>query len=283
MNTPSNPFGTGVLNGAGVPGGLPDVAELTRLANEFYSTPPGYSTRCGVTRCRETSRRPQHRAVRRSEAALSSSPASGKAYNVPHSAAGANVAPSFLDNRPAGIPSEVPGPDAVASYPGATTVQSVAPEVPYTCPLPHPPPITRARPARPRPEGPYGFPHRPRPVPRTFLVRAAPKARTTCYFPHARHSRARPHPPRSLPGPHCVRHRLPPARARFRAIHWCSCHSPRSASHRSISLTGKSLLAAGHGLRDGRNARAGCASRIRCPCRAARLPDPAASASTAGR
>ena len=47
MNTPSNPLPLGALSGAGVPDGLPDVTELTRLANEFYSTPPGYPTHRG--------------------------------------------------------------------------------------------------------------------------------------------------------------------------------------------------------------------------------------------
>ena len=163
MNTPSDPFGAGALNGAGVPGDLPDVMELTRLANEFYANPPGYSTPPGP---RVSGKQPAEVDVpppgMGNSAAwpASPSPTFGAPYNVPHSAAGMHVAPSFLDNRPAGIPSEVPGPGAVASYPGAGAVHSIAPEGPYHVPpsasvtpfsrTPAPTPVA--------PKGPYGVP-----------------------------------------------------------------------------------------------------------------------------
>ena len=163
MNTPSDPFGAGALDGAGVPGDLPDVMELTRLANEFYANPPGYSTPPGP---RVSGKQPAEVDVpppgMGNSAAwpASPSPTFGTPYNVPHSAAGMHVGPSFLDNRPAGIPSEVPGPDAVASYPGAGAVHSVAPEGPYHVPpsasvtpfsrTPAPTPVA--------PKGPYGVP-----------------------------------------------------------------------------------------------------------------------------
>ena len=163
MNTPSDPFGAGALNGAGVPGDLPDVIELTRLANEFYANPPGYSTppgpRVSGKQPAEVDVPPPGMGELRGLACIPS-PAFGTPYNVPHSAAGTHVAPSFLDNRPAGIPSEVPGPGAVASYPGAGAVHSVAPEGPYHVPpsasvapfsrTPAPTPVA--------PKGPYGVP-----------------------------------------------------------------------------------------------------------------------------
>ncbi len=161
MNTPSNPLGAGGLNEAA--GNLPDVAELTRLANEFYSAPPGYSTPPGP---RVSGKQPAEVAAPPPGMGTfaawpaSPSPTVGTPYNVPHSATGTHVAPSFLDNRPAGIPSEVPGPDAVASYPGAGAVHSIAPEGPYHVPpsasvtpfsrTPAPTPVA--------PKGPYGVP-----------------------------------------------------------------------------------------------------------------------------
>ena len=182
MNTPSNPLALGALNGAGVPGDLPDVAELTRLANEFYSTPPGYSDSTGTAVIGkppgEVNVPPSGIGDSAAWSPWSSSASSafGTPYNVPHSAAGAHVAPSFVDNRPAGIPSEVPGPDAVAAYPGTNAVHPVAPEGPY-----HVPPSASATPfsrtpapTPVAPKGPYGVPPSAAaaPVPRTHAASA---------------------------------------------------------------------------------------------------------------
>src|SRR6188768_3583457 len=114
MNTPSNPLAMGVLDGA--PGNLPDVGELTRLANEFYSTPPGYSTppAARVTGKPSSGAHVPPTGIGESAAwspwSSSASSAFETSHNVvPGSAAAAPVPPSFVDHRPAGIPSEVPG------------------------------------------------------------------------------------------------------------------------------------------------------------------------------
>src|SRR4051794_18899244 len=95
MNTPSNPWGTDGSDGA--PGHLPHVGELTRLANEFYSTPPGSSTAPGARVTGKPSSGPDMSPSGIGDSAPWSSPASaalGTPYDVPVSAASAHAPPS---------------------------------------------------------------------------------------------------------------------------------------------------------------------------------------------
>src|SRR4051812_44174759 len=172
MNTPSNPWG--MVGPDEAPGELPDVRELTRLANEFYSTPPGSSTAPGARVTGKPSGGPNMPPSGIGESAPWSSPASaafGTPYNVPDSAASAHVPPPFAGNHRLGIPGEVPGPDVFASNPSIRAGYPVAPEGPYGVPpsasassfskTPAPSPVA--------PRGPYGVPPSAAaaPVPRT--------------------------------------------------------------------------------------------------------------------
>ena len=77
----------------------------------------------------------------------SASSAFGTSHNVvPALCGAAPLPPSFVDNRPAGIPSEVPGPDAFAAYPWTNAAHPVLHRAPTTCPLPLPPRRSRERP-----------------------------------------------------------------------------------------------------------------------------------------
>ena len=119
---------------ANVPGYLPDIKELTRLANEMFSTPPGAEQLSGIpsgippgVSTRIPSGTPSgapyevpHSATAAPirESRVRTDPPSGAPYNVPHSAA---EAPHPESVAPSGIPFSVAHPTAVTPDPKSAT------------------------------------------------------------------------------------------------------------------------------------------------------------------
>ncbi|MDN5936252.1 MAG: SufS family cysteine desulfurase, partial [Nitrosospira sp.] len=113
----NNPPSPGAGDGAAKPGYLPSIEELTRLANEMFSTPPGTEQVSGIPFDTGTG--------------IPTGSSSGAPYKVPHSAAAAphprSMAPS---GAPSGVPYGTPSSAAAASDP-KSVMPSAAPPAPY--------------------------------------------------------------------------------------------------------------------------------------------------------
>lgn len=157
MNTPNNPMG-GALNDA--PGNLPDIEELTCIANALYSAPPGYSTSPGL---RSGGKQPSIGSPPCSirEADPWSSPAPGTPYDMAPSASAtpSSRTPVLSPVAPQG-PYDVPPSAAAAHVPRTHATSSVAPSAPYH--VPHSAsarPVSRTpTPSSVVPKGPYNAP-----------------------------------------------------------------------------------------------------------------------------
>ncbi len=190
----------------------------TRLANEFYSTPPGNSTPSGP----RVAGKPSSPSVPPSGISESAR-SSGTAYNVPDSAAAAPVPSSFaVDNRPRGYQKRFPGRMLSPPIRGAMLPQS-RPRLRTTCRLPLPLPRSRERPYRPRlRRGDHtARRHRlPRRLSRERMRRPGllPRGHTMYLLPlPLRHSLKRPYHLRLRRGdPTAFRHPLPQPRFRER-------------------------------------------------------------------
>ena len=123
----SDPLKLDVEGLGSVPGYLPDIKELTRLANEMFSTPPGAEQVSGIP-----SGIPPGVSTR-----IPSGTPSGNSYEVPHSATAAPIRESRVHtDPPSRAPYNVPHSAAEAPHP-----ESVAPSgIPFS--VAHPTAVT---------------------------------------------------------------------------------------------------------------------------------------------
>ncbi|MEO6824395.1 MAG: family 2A encapsulin nanocompartment cargo protein cysteine desulfurase [Nitrosospira sp.] len=144
----SDPLTPGVEGLGGAPGYLPDINELTRLANAMFSAPPGVERISGIPSGISTG--------------MSPAPSSGNPYDVHHSRAAAPIPESGMHTAPSfGAPYGIPHSRAAAPVVESDMSTERSFETPYN--VPH------SRAASPVPESgmrtkppfgaPYGNPH----------------------------------------------------------------------------------------------------------------------------
>ncbi|MGH8763032.1 MAG: family 2A encapsulin nanocompartment cargo protein cysteine desulfurase [Nitrosospira sp.] len=111
----SNPLSLDVGNPGAVPAHLPDIKELTRMANELFSMPPGVEQVSGIPSS-VSSGIPSG-----AGAGISSWPSPGTLYEAPHSATATPVPESALRTGPPfGGPHNIPHSAAAAPHPQST-------------------------------------------------------------------------------------------------------------------------------------------------------------------
>jgi cysteine desulfurase/selenocysteine lyase len=128
----SDPLNRSTAEGLGsVPDYLPDIKELTRLANEMFSTPPGAERVSGIPTGAPYEVPHSAAAAPIRESRVRTDAPSGAPYNVPHSAA---AAPHPESVAPSGIPFSVAHPAAATSDPRSAAPSATPAGSYYTVP-----------------------------------------------------------------------------------------------------------------------------------------------------
>jgi cysteine desulfurase/selenocysteine lyase len=121
----SDPLKLDVDGIGSVPGYLPDIKELTRLANEMFSAPPGAEQVSGIPLGTSSG----------VSARIPSWSSSGNPYEVPHSRATAPIQESGVRTEsPFGIPYNIPHSAATAPHPKSVAPSVASSGIPYSVP-----------------------------------------------------------------------------------------------------------------------------------------------------